>query len=128
MSSISEPSQFFGIHAEANQRLRLSSRIANRKAREAEQEAWSTCGEPSPPASSHTDPVLRHANFRCDGTLCKHCSLAIDQCVEMLCQFHTSVDDALKLPGGQCKDEIRWILQANNEWIHGLKRQQNREG
>ncbi|CRL23846.1 unnamed protein product [Penicillium camemberti] len=123
MNSTGGAPLFFGIHLGPNQYLRRSSRIAARQAIEAG--AWSTCGEPSQFASSHTNQVPRHASFRCDGSSCDCCSQTVSQCIEMLRMVHISVDDALKLPEDECKDLICHILQASKEWTCDLERQQN---
>lgn len=81
MNSTGGAPLFFGIHLGPNQYLRRSSRIAARQAIEAG--AWSTCGEPSQFASSHTNQVPRHASFRCDGSSCDCCSQTVSQCIEV---------------------------------------------
>ncbi|KAJ6125030.1 hypothetical protein N7471_012347 [Penicillium samsonianum] len=117
--------QLFGIPAKAAKYLRRSPRIADQQARKAEQEAWSTCGEPSQSVSSDIHPVLRHANFECYRILCNRCSLVIDDCVEMLNDFHLCLDGALNLTGDELKFRIRCILETNKVWARGLKRQQS---
>ncbi|KAJ9488096.1 hypothetical protein VN97_g5205 [Penicillium thymicola] len=123
MNSTGGSPLFLGIHLEPIQHLRRSSRIAERQFRAAEERAWSTRAQPSQSAS-HRNQVPRQVSFKRDGSSCDCCSRTIAQSIEMLRLVHISVDDALDLPEGECKELISQVLQASREWIRNLEKQQ----
>ncbi|KAJ5920580.1 hypothetical protein N7516_011438 [Penicillium verrucosum] len=125
MNSTGGTPLFLGIHLEPIQHLRRSSRIAELQIRAAKERSWSTRAQPSQSASRTNQVPRQAASFRCDRSSCDCCSQTIAQSIEMLRLVHNSVDDALELPEGECKELISYVLQASREWIRDLEKQQN---